>query len=66
MGSADALVAITDGPPRRPAAACVRRARVSRTALRDGLWALIVLGPRASGTTRREADEIAERARRAR
>jgi DNA-directed RNA polymerase specialized sigma24 family protein len=62
MGSSDALVAITDSRPVRPAAACVRRARVSRRALRDGLWALIVLGPRASGATRREADAIAARA----
>jgi hypothetical protein len=64
MGSSDALVAVTDTRPRLPAAACVRRARVSRKALRDGLWALIVVGPRASDATRRDAEEIASRATR--
>ena len=60
LGASDALVV----DRRRAAAPAGRRracgdARVSRRALRDGLWALIVLGPRASGTTRREAGEIA-------
>jgi sigma-70-like protein len=64
MGARDALVSILDGRPRPPAAGCARGARVSRRSIRDGLWALIVLGPRASGATRREADEIVERVRR--
>jgi hypothetical protein len=60
MGARDALVSITAGRP--PDARCPGEA--SRRRLRDGLWALIVLGPQAPEAVRDEADAIVERVRR--
>jgi DNA-directed RNA polymerase specialized sigma24 family protein len=64
LGDRDVLVSVVEGRPRPPAKACVGEAHAIRRPIRDGLWVLIVTGPRTPEAARAEAGEIAERVRR--
>ncbi len=52
FGERDVLVSIFEGRPLPPTPACVGEARATRRPIRDGLWALIVTGPRAPEAAR--------------